>query len=288
MISDETIHIDIRLEPDLDNYAVMGNPVYHSKSPLIHKVFAEQTGQKLFYQAIYVELNAFSSAIQTFSKHGGKGLNITLPFKGEAYQCATRLSDRARMAQAVNTLTFHKEGVVDGDNTDGIGLVRDLANNYIEVSGRRILIIGAGGAVRGILSPLLQLEPEGITVANRTFSRAQDLVSSYKGTSELVACELDTLARLGSFDLVINGTSSGLSGELPSLPESIINAETSCYDMVYGDIEPVFVKWSRNVGANIALDGLGMLVEQAAESFYIWRGVRPETAPVIAMLRGNM
>lgn len=286
MNSDVSGQLNIKLDPEVDNYAVMGNPVSHSKSPLIHKTFAEQTGQNIFYQAIFVELDGFTPAIEQFRDYGGKGLNITLPFKGEACHCATRLSDRARRAQAVNTLTFHDD-VMDGDNTDGIGLVHDLINNNIQVTNGRILIIGAGGAVRGVLSPLLDLEPESITVANRTFAKARDLVNSYEDQPELNACDLTELSKLGSFDLVINGTSSGLRGELPAAPESIIDANTACYDMVYGDKEPVFVSWCRKLGARIALDGLGMLVEQAAESFYIWRGVRPETAPVIEMLRNK-
>ena len=282
-----TEYMDINLEPGVDNYAVMGNPVSHSKSPLIHKTFANQTGENIYYQAIHVELDGFAVAVQTFREYGGKGLNITLPFKGEAYQCATRLSERARTARAVNTLTFN-ESDINGDNTDGIGLVKDLLNNGIELSGCRILIIGAGGAVRGIISPLLQQEPESIMIANRTVSKARDLVGSLNNQTHLNACGLDELNKLGSFDVIINGTSSGLSGELPAIPESILDSNSACYDMVYGDRETVFVGWCREAGVRIALDGLGMLVEQAAESFYIWRGVRPETAPVIQMLRSEI
>jgi shikimate dehydrogenase len=265
----------------------MGNPVSHSKSPLIHRTFAVQTGQDIAYQAILVPEDGFATAARRFQQLGGKGLNITVPFKHDAYLFAGSLTQRARSAAAVNLLAFGTDDDVTGDNTDGTGLVRDLKTNGIQINGSRLLIIGAGGAVSGVLGPLLALRPKSITIANRTESRALDLAARYETTLNLTACGLTALAEYGSFDVIINGTSSGLTGEIPDLPESIVSENSCCYDMVYGNTEPVFVSWCRSQGARMAVDGLGMLVEQAAESFYIWRGVMPETAPVIELLRNE-
>ncbi|MGK0297822.1 MAG: shikimate dehydrogenase [Gammaproteobacteria bacterium] len=288
MNSIDTEKFQIKLEPSVDNYAVMGNPIIHSKSPAIHLAFAHQTGQILNYQSIYVPVGKFDSAIRLFQELGGKGLNITLPFKHDAHNLSVNMTQRAKTAAAVNTIKFNEDGVIEGDNTDGAGLVRDLQRNSIQVVDKRILILGAGGAVSGILSPLLEQQPESITIANRTLVKAEALVSLHHTATNLIASGLSELEELGSFDVVINATSSGLNDELPVLPSSIIDEGSICYDMVYGIAETVFVSWSKSLGAKVALDGLGMLVEQAAESFYIWRGIRPDTVPVIEMLRNDV
>jgi len=276
--------LEIHLDPVRDNYAVMGNPIAHSKSPIIHTSFADQTSQPINYQAIHVPEGLFTSAVQQFRELGGKGLNITVPYKLDAYRLCNSLTIRAQAAMAVNTLWFGDEGQISGDNTDGVGLLHDLLNNHIQVQGSKILIIGAGGAVRGILGPLAEQQPESILIANRTVNKAIDLASSMHANN-ISACGIDTLENKGNFDVIINGTSSGLKGELPPLPTSIISKETCCYDMVYGDTETVFNQWCKKHGASKALDGLGMLVEQAAESFFIWRGVKPTSQQVINMLR---
>ena len=277
--------VDMQLDLSIDNYAVMGNPVSHSKSPEIHHAFAAQTDQILKYQPILIPHGEFNSAIKLFSELGGKGLNITLPYKQEAYDIVTHISKRAKIASAVNTLTFNPDGSIAGDNTDGVGLVRDLQRSSILIKGKRLMIIGAGGAVRGVLGPLIEQCPHSIVITNRTLSRAKNLISGITSGLNIVARGLSELDHLDSFDLIINGTSSGLKGELPQLPDSLIGTNTSCYDMVYSNPEPAFITWCKSHGAKIAVDGLGMLVEQAAESFYIWRGVRPETEPVIKMLK---
>jgi len=287
MNSIDTEQIQFKLDPSVDNYAVMGNPIVHSKSPEIHLAFAHQTGHILNYQSIYVPVGKFDFAIRLFQQRGGKGLNITLPFKHDAHNLSVNMTHRAKTAAAVNTIKFNEGGVIEGDNTDGVGLVRDLHRNSIQLADMRILILGAGGAVSGILSPLLEQQPESITIANRTRAKAESLVSLHHSAKNLNVSGLAELEELGSFDMVINAISSGLNGELPVLPESIIDENCICYDMVYGNAETVFVSWSKSRGAKMALDGLGMLVEQAAESFYIWRGVRPETASVINMLRDS-
>jgi len=277
--------LDIHLDAALDNYAVMGNPVSHSKSPLIHQAFASQTFQAIKYQAILVAVGKFEAAVMAFREAGGKGLNVTVPFKEDAWKLAARRSPRAEIAGAVNTLSFATDGVIVGDNTDGAGLIRDLEHHSVAIADRHILILGAGGAVRGVLGPLLAHKPASVVIANRTLSRAEALVIEHKPYAGLSACTLEKLHGAGRFDLIINAISSGLQGELPPLPPTLISEQSCCYDMVYGDVEPVFVRWARQSGARLALDGLGMLVEQAAESFYIWRGVRPQTGPVIKMLR---
>ncbi len=277
--------VDIQLDLHIDNYAVMGNPVAHSKSPEIHKAFAVQTDQKIKYQSIFVPQGEFNSAIKLFSNLGGKGLNITLPYKQDAYDVVTNASERAKIATAANTLIFKLGGTIVGDNTDGVGLVRDLDRNGINLNDKRLLIIGAGGAVRGILGPLLDQTPSSIVIANRTLSRAENLTSNFPKDLSITARGLSNLDNLGSFDLIINGTSSDLIGEFPQLPDTLVSRNTCCYDMVYGLSESGFTTWCKSLGVQLIIDGLGMLVEQAAESFYIWRGVRPETEPVIKMLR---
>jgi shikimate dehydrogenase len=269
----------------VDRYAVMGNPIAHSKSPQIHRLFAQQTGQSLSYQAILVEKHRFAEAVAEFLTAGGKGLNVTVPFKQEAWQIADQLSARAQRAGAVNTLMLREPGSLFGDNTDGVGLVRDLtANLAVELSGKRLLLLGAGGAARGVLGPLLEQQPTHLVIANRTAERAEQLSDLFSDIGALTGCGF---AALGgeAFDVVINATAAGLRGEVPDLPEGIIGPQTCCYDMMYGSAPTAFMRYAQQRGARRAFDGLGMLVEQAAESFRLWRGVNPATGPVIDFLR---
>ena len=268
-----------------DRYAVMGNPIAHSKSPEIHALFASQTGQAMHYEAILVEHDRFPSAVREFVASGGRGLNVTVPFKPQACQVADRLSDGARRAGAVNTLSVTAGGMMVGDNTDGVGLLRDLRDNlHIELSDRQILLLGAGGAARGILEPLLACRPSRLMIANRTPQRAEQLAEQFSDLGVVTASTFEALAGLG-FDLVINATSAGLGGEVPVLPDGVIAADTRCYDLMYASRPTAFMNYARARGARHTYDGLGMLVEQAAESFSLWRGVRPLTAPVIQQLR---
>ncbi len=268
-----------------DRYAVMGNPIAHSKSPRIHTLFAEQTGQDLEYSAILVEPDCFPAAVAEFHASGGKGLNITVPFKLDAWVLAARRSERAERAGAVNTLLLENSGNHFGDNTDGAGLVRDLLHNHgAIIKGKRLLLVGAGGAARGVLSPLLDEQPKLLVVANRTPSKAVELARLFCELGRVEGCGFNDLEGQ-EFELVINATAAGLSGAVPDLPVDVVSGETWCYDMMYGDEPTAFVHWASARGAARALDGLGMLVEQAAESFYLWREVRPETGPVIAALR---
>jgi shikimate dehydrogenase len=265
----------------------MGNPVAHSLSPRIHHAFAEQTGERIYYQALLVPPDGFEAALERFQALGGKGLNITVPFKQEAWRAATIRSGRAERAGAVNTLWFDDDGRRHGDTTDGTGLVRDLQRHAVVLDGRRVLILGAGGAVRGVLGELLEQHPANLLIANRTPARAEELVRGFGTPSGLRATGFDHLDSAGGFDVIINAIPAGLTAELPPLPPGLLAAGCCCYDMVYGSGDTPFVAWARGHGAGLALDGLGMLVEQAAESFYIWRGLRPETEPVIAMLRNS-
>lgn len=266
-----------------DLYAVMGNPINHSKSPQIHSAFAEQTDQDLIYSAILVPLEKFKEEANSFFRNG-RGLNITVPFKEDAWQYADTYSSRALRAGAVNTLIKKEDGSIHADNTDGMGMVRDITvNNGCTIAGKRVLVLGAGGAVRGILEPLLEEKPQEVVVANRTVSKAQDLAKDFADLGKISGCGFEQVE--GQFDLVINGTSASLSGELPPVPASIIHEETTCYDMMYSAEPTVFNQWAAKLNAAATLDGLGMLVEQAAESFNLWRAVRPETAPVMAAMR---
>ncbi len=265
----------------------MGNPIAHSKSPLIHKLFAEQTNQKLTYEASLVEEDGFDERVACFYIEGGKGLNITVPFKHRALSVVQALTPRAKKAGAVNTLWRTADEVVHGDNTDGIGLLTDLQQNHqIQITGKRILVLGAGGAVRGILQPLQDAAPEEVVIANRTYEKAQQLASDFSESGNIVALKFEQLRN--SFDLIINGTSASLQGATILLPTVVINSRTICYDMMYGAEETAFNRWARENGAGMQLDGLGMLVEQAAKAFYIWRGVKPDTAPVIAAVRKQL
>ena len=272
----------------LDRYGVMGNPIAHSKSPQIHRLFADQVGQAVSYEALLAPLDGFADAVAQFHADGGKGLNITVPFKEHAWQLVNELSPRAELAGAVNTIKFEDDGAWFGDNTDGVGLVRDITVNHaIGLSGRRVLLLGAGGAIRGVLQPLLEQNPEAILVANRTADKAVELAKIFNRLGEIHGVGLDTLAGQ-QFDVIVNGTAASLHGaELP-LPDDLLAAGGCCYDMMYSAEATVFQHWARGHGARLALDGLGMLVEQAAESFFLWRGVRPDTVPVIEAVRGAM
>ena len=271
-----------------DKYAVFGNPIKHSKSPLIHGLFAEQCAQQMQYRAVRVELDGFALAAQRFFDSGGAGLNITVPFKQDAFRFAHRLSDRAMRAGAVNTLSRAEDGAIEGDNTDGIGLVRDMiANLGWAVQGLRVLVLGAGGAARGVLEPLLRERPRELLVVNRTPARASQLATEFSDIAPLEGGAYDLIGER-QFDLIINATSAGLSGEMPELPSSLLTERSCCYDMVYGAEPTPFMRWSAHHAAWAVADGLGMLVEQAAQSFYIWRQVRPETRPVINQLRGAL
>ena len=272
-----------------DRYAVFGNPIAHSKSPEIHRQFAAQTGQALSYEKQLVDEQGFDEAADAFFANGGKGLNITVPFKQDAYSYVARTTPRARRAGAVNTLCLEADGTVLGDTTDGVGLVSDILHNLgWEVRHKKVLILGAGGAVRGALEPLLEQQPQHVVIANRAVDKALQLSKGFAEFGYLLGCGYDMLGEQ-QFDLIINGTSAGLKGDLPPLPDSLINPEgtTVCYDMLYGAEPTPFMQWATERGAQVS-DGLGMLVGQAAESFALWRGVRPETAPVIASLRSQL
>lgn len=268
----------------MDRYAVMGNPVAHSKSPQIHTLFAAQVGQQLVYEKLLVPLDGFKAAVDEFQRQGGKGFNITLPFKEQAWALADLRSERAEQAGAVNTILFDQQGRRFGDNTDGAGLIRDLRDNHqVQLKDRRILVLGAGGAVRGLLPALLQEQPAEVAIANRTLRRAQDLTALFSNQGSNLRASGFNDAGTG-FQVIINGTSSGLSGDVPPLSPATI-AGTVCYDMLYGDTPTPFLQWASRHGARQTIDGLGMLVEQAAEAFLLWRGVRPDTDSVIQTLR---
>ncbi|MDP3513210.1 MAG: shikimate dehydrogenase [Sulfuritalea sp.] len=280
-----------------DRYAVFGNPIGHSQSPRIHALFAAQTGQDLSYQAILAAKDGFAAAVRAFMASGdgpAKGANVTVPFKEEAFRLATRRTARAEAAGAVNTLSFEQDAMI-GDNTDGAGLVRDLKHNLgCDPAGRRILLLGAGGAARGVILPLLLERPAELLIANRTEETAARLALEFANSfARLPGCAVDVkpdgtgFPGLSGrqFDLVINATSAGLSGASLPLPPGVFGPRCVAYEMVYGRETP-FMAQARAAGARVA-DGLGMLVEQAAEAFFIWRGVRPRTAPVLAALKGN-
>ena len=267
-----------------DRYAVIGHPISHSKSPLIHAAFARQTGQEMSYEAILAPLDGFAAAVAAFRAAGGKGMNVTLPFKQEALGLAEKPTERARLAGAANTLRFDADGIF-ADNTDGVGLVRDLAGRLgFQLAGKRVLILGAGGAARGVILPLLEEKPALLAIANRSVDKAEALKAQFAPFGALAAGGFGDFAG-GDFDLVINATSASLAGAALDLPPGLFAPGALAYDMVYGPSETPFMIQARRLGAAQVADGLGMLVEQAAESFFLWRGVRPETAPVLAMLR---
>lgn len=271
-----------------DRYAVIGNPVAQSRSPRIHAAFARATGQDLAYEAILAPLDGFAAAVAAFRAAGGRGLNVTVPFKLEAYRLADECAPRAHDAGAVNTLSF-EGGRALGDNTDGVGLVRDLeANLGVGLAGARVLLMGAGGAARGVLFPLLARGPAALTIANRTVAKADELALLAKRRG--LPCAASGYPALAGqvFDLVVNATSASLGGEAPPLPAGVFASGSLAYDMVYGKGVTPFLAAAREAGAARIADGLGMLVEQAAESFLIWRGVRPATAPVIRLLAAEL
>jgi shikimate dehydrogenase len=271
----------------MDRYAVMGNPIAHSKSPRIHTLFARQTNQQLRYDAILVEKGGFRDAVAGFSQQGGKGLNITVPFKEEAWALVTTRSDRAERAGAVNTLILDESGRHFGDNTDGAGLVTDLLRNHgATLKNKRLLLVGAGGAARGVIESLLGERPALLVIANRTAEKAVELARLF---CDLGHTEGSGLGAVDGqpFDLIINATAASLAGEVPALPAGVVSPDCWCYDMMYGDRPTPFMDWAQQLGAARCMDGLGMLVEQAAESFCLWRNVRPDTRPVIDALRGQ-
>lgn len=267
----------------MDRYAVIGNPVSHSKSPQIHAEFARQTGDSLTYFALLAPIDGFVTTVAEFIQANGKGLNVTVPFKLEAFDLSHRLSERAKAAGAVNTLAF-ADGNIAGDNTDGVGLVRDIVSNLrFEIKNRRVLLLGAGGAARGVMLPLLGEKPASITIANRTATRAVELVDRFLSYGVVNASTFDELTDTG-FDLVINATAASLGNDALPISADIFSAGSLAYDMMYGKDEMPFLKLAQHAGA-MASDGLGMLVEQAAESFFIWRGVRPDTSSVLEQFR---
>jgi len=270
-----------------DQYAVFGNPINHSKSPHIHRQFAEQTGQDMHYSKQLVNEGEFVSSANAFFAQGGKGLNITVPFKLEAFRFAPIITARARRAGAVNTLALQDDGSILGDNTDGIGMIHDMHNLGWQLRDKRILVLGAGGAVRGILQPLLAEQPQQVTLSNRTLDKAEELEAQFQDLGNIRACRYEHLAG-EQFDIVINGTSASLAGDLPPLPDNLLANNACCYDMMYGAEPTVFMNWASQQGAAAVVDGLGMLVGQAAEAFYLWRHIRPEVLPVIATLRRQL
>jgi len=270
-----------------DRYAVIGNPIEHSRSPAIHAAFAAQTGQDMAYERLLGDLEDFEGDVRGFFEAGGRGLNVTVPFKERAFRLAAHLSERAGLARAVNTLLPDPDGQLRGDNTDGVGLVTDLGCNHrFDFAGARILLVGAGGAARGVIGPLLENRPAQLVIANRTADKALRLAAETATLGPVLGCGLDELAGR-RFDLVVNATAAGLRGGVPALPEDCLADGGWTYDMMYASEPTAFVQWGQAHGAARALDGLGMLVEQAAESFWLWRGVRPDTEPVIGMLRGS-
>jgi shikimate dehydrogenase len=263
-----------------DRYAVFGHPIAHSKSPLIHAAFARQTGQDMIYEAILAPLEGFADAIAQFRRHGGCGANVTVPFKEQAFALCDERTPRAELAGAVNTLSFDDASLL-GDNTDGAGLVADLTRNLgIVLAGKHILLLGAGGAARGVIGPLLDCSPASLVIANRTADKAHDLARHFRNRVE--GCGFDQANT--PFDLVVNATSASLGGELPPVSPQVFRPDTLAYDMMYGKTLSPFLSLARQQRASVA-DGLGMLVEQAAEAFFVWRGVRPDTRPVIESLR---
>lgn len=269
---------------DVDHYTLFGNPVSHSRSPFIHTEFARQTGEKIIYSATPVALDGLAEALDHFQAQGGKGVNITTPFKQIAFSLVNSMSERAKQAGAINTIQFYANGQRFGDNTDGIGLVKDLTmQQKIRLTDKRILILGAGGAARGVLGPLLAENPSEIVIANRTPDKASDLANLFTHLGSVRACPLFMLGDI-SFDLVINATSAGLYGEIVSLPDNLLK-NAFCYDMAYGQ---AILQQAKKQSARACCDGLGMLIEQAAESFYLWRNVRPNTQNIFDIVRNRL
>ncbi len=274
------------LESVPDRYAVIGNPIEHSKSPQVHAWFAQQTGQAISYERLLAPVDRFADSVHDFIAHGGRGANVTVPFKLEAFALAQELTPRAQAAGAVNTLSFSADGI-KGDNTDGIGLVRDITRNAgIPLRNRSVLLLGAGGAARGVVLPLIEENVASLVIANRTQPRAMELAQHFSNKGVPVsATAFDQLDQC--FDVIINATSASLDSALPPLPDCVFGPQTLAYDMMYGTQPTIFMQYASGKGA-VVRDGLGMLIEQAAESFFVWRGVRPDTAPVYQWLRGQL
>lgn len=270
----------------MDHFAVFGNPISHSKSPLIHQAFAEQTGIEHRYGRICAPVDGFPQSLSAFFEQGGRGANVTLPFKQQAWEFADQLSERAALSGAVNTVKKLSDGQILGDNTDGIGLLSDLERLNMINTGDNVLLVGAGGAARGVILPLLSAGVT-LTVVNRTAARAEELANLFGASGTIRASGFDQLADQ-RFDLIINATSSGVNGETPPLPAEVIHSEVRCYDMFYQSGLTPFLRWCQAQGSDHLADGLGMLVGQAAHAFYIWHGVMPEITPVIAQLKQAM
>lgn len=267
-----------------DQYTVFGNPIEHSKSPLIHSEFAKQTQQDMHYGKQLVELGKFAETARAFIQQGGEGFNITVPFKEDAFNFVDERTARAEKAGAVNTIKVLANGKTLGDNTDGVGLVRDITQNLgWTIKDKVVLVLGAGGAVRGVLGPLLEQKPKQIIIANRTVAKAESLAELFTNDGNIQACAFADIPKQ-AFDLIINGTSASLSGDLPPIPIECIDEQTCCYDMMYSKEPTIFLRWASNQGAEQTADGLGMLIEQAAEAFFIWRSVNPLTLPVMSHL----
>jgi len=267
-----------------EHYAVIGNPISHSKSPLIHTEFAQQTKQDLDYITREIPLDDLTAGLKQLQAEGFKGINITVPFKEQAWQIVDHKSEHATRAGAINTIVFNDDGSLYGDNTDGIGLCRDLVDNHhIELKAKRILLLGAGGAARGVIEPLLSYQPAALVIANRTASKAEGLAQLYQDFGNISGGGFADLST--SFDVIINATAASLQGEVPPLPDNILNDNASCYDMMYSNTDTAFITWAKQQGAAKTIDGLGMLAEQAAEAFRLWRGVKPETKTIIDMIR---
>lgn len=270
-----------------DLYCVFGNPIAHSRSPFIHAAFAAETGADLVYEARLAPIDGFAAAVGEFVAAGGRGANVTVPFKEEAFRLCDSLSLRAARAGAVNTLSFI-DGRILGDNTDGAGLLADVTGNLgCQLLGRQVLLLGAGGAARGVIEPLLATKPGRLVIANRSVDKAQALVDAFSDLGQLEACRFEELAGQ-SFAVVINATSASLGGEALPLPGGVFASDSLAYDMMYGKGETSFLAQARQQGAGRCADGLGMLVGQAAEAFFLWRGVRPATEPVLARLRATL
>ncbi len=267
-----------------EHYAVIGNPISHSKSPLIHTEFAKQTGQDLDYVTREIPLDDLVGGLKKLQDEGFKGINITVPFKEQVWQHVSNKSPHAMRAGAVNTLVFNDDGTFYGDNTDGTGLCRDLVDNHqTELAGKRILLLGAGGAARGVIEPLLSYQPAELFIANRTASKADLLVTLFNQFGHIKGGGFNDIS--GQFDVIINATAASLQGEVPPLADNVLADNASCYDMMYSDTDTAFITWANDHNAAKAVDGLGMLVEQAAEAFRIWRGMKPETQAVIENIR---
>ncbi|SHO54291.1 shikimate dehydrogenase [Vibrio quintilis] len=269
-----------------DRYAVFGNPIQHSKSPFIHTLFARQTNQDMVYTAESAPVDGFQKSVDEFFSQGGKGCNVTVPFKEKAYHFADMVSERARLSGAVNTLKKLDDGGILGDNTDGEGLVFDLLQHQVPIAGANILLIGAGGAARGVVQPLLNQKPASIVITNRTVAKAESLCEIFSPFGNISVKPMSDIK--SGFDIIINSTSASLSGQLPEISDCIFGENSVSYDMMYGKGKTIFNQWAVENGCAHAYDGLGMLVGQAAESFMLWRGIRPGTRQVLSELRRNL